>query len=49
LGKTKNTRGFVMKMKTRFRVIVNSNEEKNRKSSGERMKIKLKKGMLRKR
>ncbi len=37
---TKETRHFLMKMKTWFKVIVNSNEEKSKKSSNERMKNK---------
>jgi len=46
---TKETRHFVMKMKTWFKVIVNSNEEKSRKSSNEIMrKKKTKEGLAKK-
>jgi hypothetical protein len=40
MGKTKEIRDFIMKMKIGFRVIMNSNEKKNRKSSGEGMRKK---------
>jgi hypothetical protein len=40
MGETKEIRNFVMKMKIGFRVIANSNEEKNRKLNGEGMKKK---------